>query len=393
MTTTSVFVRDRFTWLAYLMLGYYAYMQASLGPLIPFLRDELQMNFTVSGLHLTAFAFGMVISGSVGDRVTGRIGRYTAFWGGGAGMAIFSILVMTGNSPVTTIAGACGMGVTGSLLLVTIQATLFDRHLEKRSYALTESNIAASVLAACAPPLIALGQTVGLTWRAVLLVGMLFWGVMWLLFRTEAMPQERKQQENIHQQSRQLPRLFWVYWLIIFLGVSVEWSTLFWGASFLELAIGLEKVTAAGLMSAFFIAMIIGRFVGSRLTRRFDTPLLLMSAVTLILIGFPIFWLARQPAVNILGLFVAALGIANLFPLTLSTVSNLFPDQSNRVSARIAGGAGAAILIAPQILGSAADQIGIANAYGVVAIFIVLIAAMIFSSYASTRQNQTSRRS
>lgn len=38
MRHPSAFVRDRFTWLAYIMLGYFAYLQAALGPALPFLR-------------------------------------------------------------------------------------------------------------------------------------------------------------------------------------------------------------------------------------------------------------------------------------------------------------------------------------------------------------------
>ena len=61
MTTHPPFLRDRFTWLAYLMLAYFAYLQAVLGPLVPFLRDELHLSYTVSGLHLSAFSIGMVL--------------------------------------------------------------------------------------------------------------------------------------------------------------------------------------------------------------------------------------------------------------------------------------------------------------------------------------------
>jgi len=73
------FTRDRFTWLAYGMLAYFAYMQAALGPLMPFLRDELHLSYTVSGLHLSAFALGMVLAGSLGDHLVQWWGRKVVF--------------------------------------------------------------------------------------------------------------------------------------------------------------------------------------------------------------------------------------------------------------------------------------------------------------------------
>ncbi|MBZ0306629.1 MAG: hypothetical protein K8I82_11230, partial [Anaerolineae bacterium] len=78
----STFTRDRFTWMGYLMLAYYAYLQASLGPLMPFLRKEMQLNYTVAGLHFSAFALGMVLAGLTGDRVAERVGRRGLYWAG-----------------------------------------------------------------------------------------------------------------------------------------------------------------------------------------------------------------------------------------------------------------------------------------------------------------------
>ena len=77
------FKRDRFTWLAYLMLGYYAYMQASLGPLMPFLGTELNLNYTQRAFHVSAFAFGMVLAGLSAARLTRVWSRHLIFWVGG----------------------------------------------------------------------------------------------------------------------------------------------------------------------------------------------------------------------------------------------------------------------------------------------------------------------
>lgn len=56
------FVRVRFTWLAYLMLGYYSYLNSTLGPILPFLRSELELSYSLAGLHVSAFALGLSAS-------------------------------------------------------------------------------------------------------------------------------------------------------------------------------------------------------------------------------------------------------------------------------------------------------------------------------------------
>ncbi|NJL33581.1 MAG: hypothetical protein HC893_06600 [Chloroflexaceae bacterium] len=50
--------RDGLTWLCYGMIAVFAFLQASLAAMLPWLRDELQMSYTLAGLHLSALAFG-----------------------------------------------------------------------------------------------------------------------------------------------------------------------------------------------------------------------------------------------------------------------------------------------------------------------------------------------
>ena len=67
--------------------------------------------------------------------------------------------------------------------------------------------------------------------------------------------------------SRVLPTVFWGWCAVIFFCTAVEWSVAYWGSSFLEGAVGLEAADAATLMGAYFVALLLGRVVGSRLAR------------------------------------------------------------------------------------------------------------------------------
>lgn len=374
------FARDRFTWLAYLMLAYFAYVQATLGPLMPFLRDELDLSYTVSGLHLSAFALGMVLAGALGDALVRRWGRARVLWGGGAGMAVGIILFVLGHHPALTIASALIMGLPGTLVMAMVQATLSDRHGARRAVALTESNIAASVSAGLAPLLVGSLQRGGIGWRGAPLLGALGFVALALAFGGEPLPSRaRAAGPGAHAPGvARLPAPYWAYWLVVFLSVSVEWCVIFWGADFLDSHVGLSKVDASTLMSVFFVAMVIGRVAGSRLARSVPIGTLLPLALGLAAAGFFPFWLAPLSAVNVAGLFVAGLGIANLFPLTLAAASSaVTPAQVDAASSRITLAAGMAILLTPQALGSLADQIGILRAYGVAASFLVVAAGAV----------------
>jgi fucose permease len=93
-------------------------------------------------------------------------------------------------------------------------------------------------------------------------------------------------------------------------------------------------------------------------------------------VGFLVFWLARSPILNLTGLFIAGLGVANLFPLAMSIAVGTAPRQSNLASARVFLGTGTAILCAPLFLGWIADRVSIQNAYGMVMGFLVAAPAV-----------------
>ncbi len=350
------------------MLAYYSFSLTILGPLMPFLRAELKLSYTVAGLHLSAFALGMVLAGLSADRLSHRWGRRLVFWGGGAGMAFGAVALALSGHPALTICSTWLMGFLGSLLLVMIQTTLSDRHGEQRAIAISESNVGASLTASLAPLVVGGLQATFIGWRGALFVALATLVLLALSFYQAAIPEAKLSQgQRSAPGSRPLPPVFWAYWIVNFIGVSMEWCLIFWGADFLEKVIGLSQINAVTLMSVFLGAMVLGRFTGSRFSRVMPSARLLLGAMVIIIIGFPLFWLARLAPLSIAGLFVAGFGVANLYPFTLSTAISVAPQQVDQASARISMGSGLAILVAPLLLGWVADQLGIFNAYGIVA--------------------------
>ena len=104
--------------------------------------------------------------------------------------------------------------------------------------------------------------------------------------------------------------------------------------------------------------------------------------------GFFVYWLAPVALVAVLGLFVAGLGVANLYPLIVALALGAAPGQSNEAGARLTFASGTAILAAPLLLGALADAIGIRLAYGVVPIFIL---GALFASRLGSRLSQSAR--
>ncbi len=370
---STPFRRDQFTWLAYLMLAYYAFLQSSLGPLRGFLAAELRIDYTTSGLYSAAFALGMTLAGFTADRLAAQFGRRNLFWGGSLGMAIGMLLLTAGRTPPFTIGATLLMSYIGSMALIMIQATLSDHHGSNRAIPITESNTLAVVGATLAAVVVSLGEQQGITWRLVAYVGVVVWVLLAASNWRVPIPERRADAPARKQSNTPLPRAFWGFWLVVFFATAVEASLVFWSTGFLEQALKFTPEDAALTVSLFGVGMIVGRAAGSVLTRRFPTITLLLIAGGILLVGFPLLWLGRSTPINIIGLFLCGLGVANLFPLTLAAASTVGVNNPNAASARTSMGSGVAAAITPFALGVLADSVGIETAFGVLLPLAVMI--------------------
>jgi fucose permease len=367
----QIFRRDRFTWLAYLLIAFYGYYLNILGPITPFLKDELKLSYTISSLHFTAFAVGILLIGLGGHIVIERLGRERSLWVGAIGIGASALVLVSGTNPVITIGASFLMGLIGSLILVIIPSALSDQHGEQLPIALSEANVIASLVATAAPLLVGLFARFAWGWRLALGVVAIVPILMRLGFGKVKLPQETTPQMNTTQHKEPLPLQFWVYWVAIVLAVSAEFCMISWSADYLEKGLGMLKANAAQAVSLFLAAMIIGRLAGSRLVQNFSSHKLVTLSILVAGIGFFIFWLGGNALLGMSGLFVTGLGIASLYPLILSMAMAAAGNNTVAAGARATLASGTAILALPLILGRLADFVGIWQAYGVV-IFLLL---------------------
>jgi predicted MFS family arabinose efflux permease len=376
---TSPFIRDRLTWLAYTMLAYLGFSQAMLGPLMPFLRAELDLNYTRGGLLPATLAMGLILSGLVADTFARYGSRRVIFWGGALGLAISVVLLGLSRQFELALLAVLGMGFGSSLTQVMLQAILSDQHADRRAIALTEANVAASLSITLTPLVIGILQGTGAGWRTISVLVVLFLTLVALPFLRQPIPEATVRIESVNDKGR-LPFVFWLYWIVLLFIVAIEMSIAVWGTEYLFSVVGLDRTDAVLGYSAFPAAMLVGRMAGSRLTRRWSSYSLLLIALGITLAGFPLFWLARLPVLNILGLFITGLGIANHYPLTLSLAIGLAAGQSNTASARASLGVGSALLTAPLLLGWLADRLSLQYAYAIVPVLIMTALVIVMNN-------------
>ena len=361
------FARDQATWMTYGLVGYFAFMETALGPIMPFLRTELDLDYTTASLHFSAFALGGIVIGLSGDRLLSLWGRWAALWGGAFGMAAGGVFLIVVPSVWGTVPAALTMGLCGALLLVCTQAVLSDKHGVYGAVAVTESNVAASACAIAAPLLVGASVASDLGWRAALAApaAALILLTASYFFRPPDLPQGVSKEDE-HAGGRALPPRYWAFWALVTLGVASEWCVGFWGADFLADGTGLSRAAAATSLTTFFAAMLVGRITSSHLARVLLPAVLLAVTLCAALVGFPLFLFSPGSALTLAGLFVTGLGIGGVYPLGVSAAIASAPENTDAAAARLAVGAGGAILVAPFVLGALADRTGISIAFGIV---------------------------
>lgn len=365
------FRRDRLTWLAYALLGWFAYLQASPGLVVPHLRDELGLSYSVGGLHVAAFAVGSVVAGLTAAPLERHAGRRRLLWLSAAAMTGGTAVLVAGRTGAVTVGAMLVMGTGGGLLLVTIQALLSDHHGPRRAIALTEANVAAGVSYVVLIGGLSLAAVLELGWRAALVAVLALPPLAWWLTRRERI----EAPPALAGEHGRLPPLFWIAAAMLFCTTAAEWCVTAWGASFVEGAADLPVDTAVALMSGYFAGVLAGRVIGSRLARRIPAPRLLAAALAVSAAGFALLWPAGAPAPALAGLAIVGLGIGNLFPLGLAVTVGLAPERAQLASGRAVMAGAAAVLLAPLTVGTLADATSLTAAFAVVPAMLALAAA------------------
>src|ERR687897_1083199 len=367
---TETFRRDRLTWIAYLLLAWFAYLQAAPGLVIVHLRNELDLSYSTGGRHVAAFAAGSMGAGVISPRLERALGRRRLFWSSAALMGVGVIGLTAGSIAEVTVGSVLFMCVGGGLLLVTIQAALADHHGERRAVALSEANVAASIAYLLLIGMLAMTAALHLGWRPALLAPLAVPVLAWLSNRRlaiDAPPQSRVAQGR-------LPGVFWIAASMLFCTTAAEWCITAWGATFIGEVAEVSTDTAVALMAGYFGGVLAGRTLGSRLARRHDPARLLALALAVTAVGFAILWPSTGPTQALAGLSLLGIGLGNLFPMAVSVAVALAPRQAALASGRGPRVSPVAVVLAPLTVGTLADVTSLRAALWVVPVMLVLAA-------------------
>jgi MFS family permease len=371
VTSSGGLSRDRATWLLYVVLSCLGFLLNGLGAILVPLQKDLHVDRAQVAFYPTLFAVGLLIVGLAGGRIVAAIGRAGALRASIGGMVLGGLFLATTVRELTLF-GALLLGLGGALLIQLIPTLLGALHPHATAAAVGEANGLASAASVLAPLAVAGALGAGLGWRAGYLVAPLAGLVIVLpaTWRT-ALPAAV---EPHHDTPRGRPSALIGPWLEVLFAVSVEFCMVFWAASAVTEWQHASEGVAPAVAALFLVGMATGRALAVPITTKASARPLILVCTAVAAAGFVIFWTAPVLPLAGLGLAIAGLGVALLYPTTVSRTVAAWPHAPDRAAARAALASGVAIGGAPFALAGLADLIGLRTAYLVVPLLLAALA-------------------
>ena len=349
-----------------------AFLLNGMGAVLSPLQRDLHVSRGDVAFYPSLFAAGLVVVGLTGGTLVSRIGRSAALRLAIAGMILGGLLLGT-PARLATLAGALLLGLGGAVMVQLGPALLAALHPQAPTAAVGEANALASAASVIAPLAVSAALVSGFGWRVgylgpVLLALAILTVPAWRMTMPKA-PRAAEASVGVARVPLLGP------WADVLVAVSAEFCFIFWAPSALIEWDHASLGQAPALASLFLVGMATARALSVPITRTLRGPRVLMLTCSgVAAAGFALFWGASSVVLAASGLLVAGLGVALLYPATVSRVVAVWPHAPDRAAARAALASGLAIGVAPFLLARLSDVISLRIAYLIVPALLLVLA-------------------
>jgi hypothetical protein len=234
--------------------------------------------------------------------------------------------------------------------------------------AMMRANAFSSVAGIAAPLFVGVSLAVGAGWLAGFVIPIAIGAVIVIRASTRTSATRRSE---LPADVAPLPpfRQWWREYAVLTMSIVVEFCFAYFAVTYLQEEIGLSNAAAAAGGAAWGVGMAIGRFVFS--VHR--PPESIVPSVATIFAGFVLFWGLRSPATAIVGIGLAGLGAAPLYPSRITRLIDRFPGATHEGSKRAALASGSALLAAPALMVSLRALSDVRVAYLAVPVLLAIL--------------------
>jgi fucose permease len=173
--------------------------------------------------------------------------------------------------------------------------------------------------------------------------------------------------------------------LLLFFQFGNEWSIAGWLPIFLIRRVGLSPSGALDILALYWLFLLIGRLIAISILPRVRHGRLLMGSVLLAIFGCLILFSTNNSFGAATGVFFVGAGFASIYPLVAEAIGRRFPYYHPGFFNGIFTFAQVGGLIAPAILGYAAEYWGVGVVLGIPLIGTFMVMALLLLIWLESR--------
>ncbi|MCS7142914.1 MAG: MFS transporter [Aigarchaeota archaeon] len=317
------------TFLSFLL---YSFIVNVLGPSLPSIKTELQLDDGSLGLIASLFAIGG-LSAVIGGYLSDRRGR--AFVGSVSLGVLGASSVLMGTSTVlpTIVFALLLMGVAAGFFSASVNAMIASTFSEVRGMAMNLLHVAWNIGSSVAPPVTASLIVITGSWRVSYMIPIpLLIAVGLLLYRFRNLERNSSYDSPVDTSNvlREMSKVLPIAMIAPFI-LALELGVSFWLPSVMLLT-GFTLVEGGTIVGVFWGMMGVGRLVLGPLTDRWGYRNVITVNSILTLITLLIAWSVPVYLI-ILGMYAAAgFFLGPVYPTTLAWINSLNPRLGGSLS-------------------------------------------------------------
>lgn len=355
---------------------YYAFfangmMALVLGSVLPFLIAEAGINYAVAGGLLSAFAIGNFLASFINPPLASKLGRKTTI----VMLSLLiplSLLVITTVAPIPILYVACvllGIG-RGSVSIIN---NMVVNDYDGSPAALNLLHTVFAVGAFLAPFLTSIFTGNGLNWRWILYTIIVLSALSCIGYATMPLENEKgsKKKAGISADKNFLKSLdFYIIGFLLFFYLGAENCVNGWFVTYFKSTGIMSDTYATNLVSITWLVIMIGRLFTAYISKKVNKQrLILLNCICTTL-----FFVLLISTTNLMWITLAVVGLgfffAGIYPTGIANAGECIKGSTAGMSMLLAIAALGGI-ITPQIIGVAADAIGMTGAVTILMINVV----------------------
>jgi fucose permease len=332
-----------------------------LGPLLPTLSAKWSLDYTQAGSLFTVQFMASTVGVTLSGLCVSRWGFRFAIKAG-----LLAMVVGVAELPYSSrILGAAGIGLYGlgfGLAVPAANLLVAEVHPLRRSAALNLLNFSWSAGAVACPFLVAAAARAQ---HVPLLLAAFAFFLLLVALGIAAMPSRIVEPHATRSRGAQkVPPIDWrnhsvlLLASLFFLYVGVENSFGGWIASYAKslgtLSVGLSLMSP----SFFYSAMMIGRWLASLLLKRVEEVALARAGLLMACAGMACLLLSHTALGVLAGAGITGLGLAAVYPITISLLSREFGDRASRIGSVMFTVANFGGALLPWLVGYGSNRFG-----------------------------------